>query len=391
MEATADKIHFLTGREFFKPKGNRALSLIFSRLLKLLENKTVVLVGGTNGKGETCYSLEWCANELGLSNTVFTSPHLFKVHERIRFNGKNISEEDLSLLLKQFENEYELNSCELSYFELCFWLFLKYTIDKDPDIIICEVGLGGRLDITNLLSPSVSVITNISRDHIEFLGNSYKKILNEKLGITREGVKLFTGVNTDYLKGKVIEFSEKNSVPVQFVEPKKNYSLTNKWMALSVFKFLFRSKFEFLNKEMLFRKTVDPRVKVFNDKGGSGTYFYGAHNLDGHRNLLKYLSDKNNFDTIILNFSNRPVSEIKSIIKVYLEWVIPQGKIFINTNDFFKCSSKLKLNAIIEEFETSKTTIISSKVELETLVKEKRVCLWVGSYYSCELLNEIFD
>ena len=194
---------------------------------------------------------------------MFTSPHLESVHERIRFGQRNIQEKELIKLLIEFENQYKGNSCDLSYFELCFWLFLKYAIKKKSELIICEVGLGGRLDITNLLQPTVSIITNISRDHTEYLGNTYKKILYEKLGITRKGVRLFTGINIDYLRHEIDHFSSSRGFPLTYIEPGKNYSETNKLMALSVFQFLFRENFSLIDKNSLLERYCRPSCKSF--------------------------------------------------------------------------------------------------------------------------------
>ena len=114
-------LYQLTGRSFW-PKAFKSLGYVFDDLIEEMNKKTVVLVGGTNGKGETCYSLEWCASELGIKSSMFTSPHLNSVHERIRFDKQNIKESDLVELIDEFENEFAVipvSSVILNY----VWLF----------------------------------------------------------------------------------------------------------------------------------------------------------------------------------------------------------------------------------------------------------------------------
>lgn len=385
-----EKISKLTGKEFFKPKGARDLQVVFQELADRASSKKVVLVGGTNGKGETCFSLEWCAKKAGLKPAMFTSPHLFSIHERFRFDGKNIDEIELRNLLKAFDEKYPNNKCDLSYFELCFWLFLSFVEIKSPDLIICEVGLGGRLDITNLLEPSVAIVTNISRDHTELLGNTYKKILFEKLGITREGVPLFTGLSTDYLKNEVKVFAEKKGFSVCFIEPHKHYSHSNKLMAKKVFETVFNKSSRNIPFDSLFEEKVDPRIKDFNHCEDRKIVFFGAHNLDGHRSLIKSLGARRGFSFIFLSFSNRKISEIKSILKCYLDWTDLKIPIYLNGLPFFKSCDLVKLESALVELGVTYLKILKCKIELKKILKNQKTCLWTGSYYSCELFDELF-
>ena len=113
-------------------------------------------------------------------------------------------------------------------------------------------------------------------------------------------------------------------------------------------------------KTLCWKDTVDPRVRVFTDNKNTKTYFYGAHNLDGHRNLLKLLKNKKNFDAVVLNFSSRPDNEIENIIKLYNEWFCCRGNIFVNTNSFFKCGDSSKITKIVDDLGSSKNQLISS-------------------------------
>ena len=101
------------------------------------------------------------------------------------------------------------NEINLSFYELSFWLFCHQLINEKPDLIILEVGLGGRLDAVNVFDANLVILTSISRDHTEFLGNTYKDIVSEKLGVLRESCKLVFSVNSEYLKNIVEKSAER--------------------------------------------------------------------------------------------------------------------------------------------------------------------------------------
>lgn len=146
--------------------------------------KHVVLVAGTNGKGSTCELIHRCCMAAGLSVGLYTSPHISRFSERIRVNGVEISEKDL---ITQFERVESLlaNDVKLSFFEYTTLAAFLYFKKKNLDVLILEVGLGGRLDAVNWAEPDQSIVTSISFDHQEFLGHTLDAIATEKLGIAR--------------------------------------------------------------------------------------------------------------------------------------------------------------------------------------------------------------
>ena len=376
----------LTGDEFFKPQGNRNLDAVFRPLLNRLKCKNIALIGGTNGKGETCLSLEWCLRESQKSVATFTSPHTFCITERFRFNGKNISRKKFQEVLSKYESKYEGNY-PLSYFELCFWIFLEFCISEAPDYIICEVGLGGRLDITNILTPSVSVITNISRDHTEVLGHTYKQILKEKLGICREGVPLITSISSCYLKKLIDIYKEQKKITVIYSKSAGDFSSQNKSLAARIYQLLTGGVLDELLLRKLATSEVDHRVQQ-KYIGGSIVHCFGAHNLDGHRNLNLYFKDKFKFDEIILSFSKRSEQEIINIIQCYLLSSFCSGNIFINGITFFKSAPASTLENIVKIIGHKRVTLISNLSDLTQVFSLKKNILWTGSYYAYELLND---
>lgn len=150
-----------------------------------------VHVAGTNGKGSCSHSLAAILQNCGLKTGLFTSPHLVTFRERIRVNGEMIPEEYVVKWVER--NRHFFENLSPSFFELSTAMALEYFRDEGVDIAVIEVGLGGRLDCTNIITPILSVITNISFDHTQFLGNSLESIAHEKAGIIKEGVPVVVG------------------------------------------------------------------------------------------------------------------------------------------------------------------------------------------------------
>ena len=144
-----------------------------------------VHVAGTNGKGSVSHTIASILQESGYRIGLYTSPHLVDFRERIRVNGKPVSEDYVVDFVDKERSFFE--PLHPSFCEVTTALALKYFRDMEVDIAVIEVGLGGRLDCTNIITPLVSVITNISFDHTQFLGDTLAKIAAEKAGIIKKG------------------------------------------------------------------------------------------------------------------------------------------------------------------------------------------------------------
>ena len=155
------------------------------------EHLRAIHVAGTNGKGSTSHLIAAALQASGLKVGLFTSPHLVSLTERIRINGQPIPEADVAAFIEQ--NKDFLDTLQPSFFETMTALAFAYFVQQQVDIAVVEVGLGGRLDSTNVLTPILSVITNIGLDHTEFLGNTLPKIAREKAGIIKPGVPCVIG------------------------------------------------------------------------------------------------------------------------------------------------------------------------------------------------------
>jgi dihydrofolate synthase/folylpolyglutamate synthase len=152
-----------------------------------------ILIAGTNGKGSTAATLASILRASGLRTGLYTSPHLVRINERIRISGNEISDEDFALLHDVVDRTAErlVEDGELpwhpSFFEMLTAIAFEYFAQNKVEIAVLEVGMGGRLDATNVIEPRVSVITDISLDHQKFLGNTVGEIAHEKAGIIRPG------------------------------------------------------------------------------------------------------------------------------------------------------------------------------------------------------------
>ena len=148
-------------------------------------------IAGTNGKGSTAHMLKSILIESGLKIGLYTSPHLKDLRERIKINGEMISKKDVVSFVNKNKKIFE--KIDLSFFEFMVALSFDYFAKKKVDIAIIETGLGGRLDSTNIITPILSIITNISIDHTNLLGNTIEKIALEKAGIIKKNVPVVIG------------------------------------------------------------------------------------------------------------------------------------------------------------------------------------------------------
>ena len=185
-----EAINFLYSLEFHGIKLGLENTEAFFKHVNLDMPAKIIHVAGTNGKGSTCQFLKSCLIEHDFSVGVFTSPHILKFNERIKYNDEHISDNDIQLFLEEYADY--IWQKKLTFFEVNTILALHFFNQKKPDFVILETGMGGRLDSTNICNPMVTVITNVSLDHTEFLGSDVLSIAKEKAGIIKENIPLFT-------------------------------------------------------------------------------------------------------------------------------------------------------------------------------------------------------
>lgn len=184
------------------------------------KNFKTIHIAGTNGKGSVSHSLASILQEAGYKVGLYTSPHLIDFRERIRINGTPISEEYVIRFVEDFKLLNSKNTPHLSpsFFELTTALAFKYFAEEKVDIAVIEVGLGGRLDCTNIITPILSVITNISFDHTQFLGNTLAQIASEKAGIIKHQVPVVIGETTKETRPVFEKKAKEMDAPIFFAE-----------------------------------------------------------------------------------------------------------------------------------------------------------------------------
>lgn len=184
--------HF-SGSNAYKPGLENTVRLM-DALQHPYRNYKTIHVAGTNGKGSVSHFLSAILQSAGYKVGLYTSPHLVDFGERIRVNGQIIDKEYIVKFVEN--NKTNFDSIQPSFFEATMAMAFTYFADCEVDVAIIEVGLGGRLDSTNIITPELSIITNISFDHVDFLGNTIEKIAAEKAGIIKKNTPVVIGEST---------------------------------------------------------------------------------------------------------------------------------------------------------------------------------------------------
>lgn len=181
------------------------------------ENKfNSIHVAGTNGKGSTSHALASILQEAGYRVGLYTSPHLKSFTERIRINGKEITQEAVIEFVENHKGFME--EISPSFFEMTVAMAFDYFAREKVDIAVVEVGMGGRLDSTNVITPLLSIITNIGLDHVQFLGTTLGEIAGEKAGIIKEGIPVIIGETHPETSPVFTQISKERDAPIYFAD-----------------------------------------------------------------------------------------------------------------------------------------------------------------------------
>lgn len=361
--------------------GNRPGAECTKALLARLGNPErelkIIHIAGTNGKGSVCMYISGMLRSLGLNTGVFTSPHLIRENERIRFNDELISDEDFTDCFEKVHRaELELlkdGFGQISYFDFFVGIAMLYYAMKKPDVVILETGLGGRLDSTNAVeSPVMTVITSISLDHVAMLGDTVEKIAAEKAGIIKHGAPVVYVAGQEYshvieekaeamgIKAAGVEKSqceihEIGSKHIDFsldsIYYKDNvfrlatpavYQVMNAALAMTAVQMLVESRcFDRIAYDSMDRQNCIDRIRRGlesvtwegrMEQVCEGFYIDGAHNPDGIAALLDTAAamKKNTRGHYVLMFSAVNDKDYSSMIKeicdsnIFDEYVITQ-------------------------------------------------------------------
>jgi len=198
------------------------IKLICNHLNNPQDNFKSIHVGGTNGKGSCSHMLSSILQQAGLKVGLYTSPHLVDFRERIRINGRMISKKFVEDFMNGNLDFFESNN--LSFFEMTVGMAFHYFSNENVDIAIIEVGMGGRLDSTNIINPELSIITNISLDHTKFLGDNIIDIAKEKAGIIKKNIPVVIGESQNEIDNIFKEISKLNGSDIYFAN---EYTFSN--------------------------------------------------------------------------------------------------------------------------------------------------------------------
>ena len=385
---------------FYQNNGSDAYNPGLSKINKFIKELSLsknelkfIHVGGTNGKGSTCSFISSILKESNYKVGTFTSPHFFDFRERIRINDNKIQKSYITSFIK--ENKILIEDLGLSFFELSFGLCLSYFVKNKVDYAVIEVGLGGRLDATNIINPLVSVITNISFDHNEILGDSLEKIASEKAGIIKENSKLIVGErnkNTDQVFiNKAKEMSSKiifvPDISQDIVYSEIDYLNKNIHTSIETCKLL---DLENLNNEIIRRgiknitlnNTLFGRWSLVNNN--PRVIFDSAHNEAGFISVSNELS-KISYNKLYILLSFVKGKEIKTFIRH-----LPKN------SNFYFTTLKIQRSMGVKEIKSNLGEIINfdedpqrvySKIKIEAS-KDDLILVTGSNYIAKEIFNE---
>ncbi len=203
------------GAAAYKPNLENTVALL-NLLNNPQQNFKSIHIAGTNGKGSVSHLIASVFQSAGYKTGLYTSPHLKDFRERIKINGKMIDKQKVCDFIELHKPDFE--KIKPSFFEMTVGMAFQYFSDEKVDIAIVETGMGGRLDSTNLLSPEMSIITNIGFDHTEFLGETLKKIAIEKAGIIKENTPIIIGETQDETTKVFIDKAKEMDASITFAE-----------------------------------------------------------------------------------------------------------------------------------------------------------------------------
>lgn len=303
-------------------------------------------VAGTNGKGSVSHMLASVLQEAGYKVGLYTSPHLKDFRERIKINGQMIPKRKVTSFIKNHKSFFESHS--LSFFEMTVGLAFDYFSSEQVDVAVIEVGMGGRLDSTNIITPEISVITNIGMDHTAFLGNTLSAIAKEKAGIIKQNIPVVIGESTPETKEVFESVASEKNAEITFAEVrsfqnvetdlKGAYQVKNKQTVLTVIQVLNQK-----NKFQIPEKAIKTGFKkVVSNTGLMGRWQVlqkapkvicdTAHNKEGLTYVLKQLdAEKKKSLHIVLGFvSDKNVEDVlemfpKKAHYYYCKPGIPRG------------------------------------------------------------------
>lgn len=355
-----------------------------SGFLKIIGNPQKSLktfhIAGSNGKGSTAAFMASILHELGFEVGLYTSPHFVRFNERVKINGIEIPDEYISGFISSYEKEIE--RFQLTFFEVTTALAFQYFYDNQLDYSVIETGLGGRLDATNVLNPMGVIITSISKEHTQILGDTIEKIAFEKAGIIKRNTKVFTGIIPDAAaevikqkceetgseffmlneytlgKGKKLElYTEEIEIDDWKIPLKGYYQIYNAALAaLVIVKTLDITNFHAVEngiRNVIINTGIQGRYDYYKTK--PDIIFDSAHNPESIKNFItEFSKEEKKYNKKILLFGvmrDKAVEEMLDLVKDHFDEIhVCQAKYerALPVEDITKIADKLNIKTIIE-------------------------------------------
>ena len=357
-EQSINYIHSIP--KFRRPLGNANLEKLLNHLGNPQKKLKFIHIAGTNGKGSTAAMTAEILKKSGFKTGLFTSPYLEVFNERIRINGENITDNDLAEYVTRVKTIMEENNALVSEFAFITAVSFLYFYEKQCDIVVLEVGMGGKLDATNVIDSSlVSVICKIGLDHTQYLGNTVEEIAKEKCGIMRDGGTAVSYPNNDvrdiieeYAKSKNVSLTfADTALPTEsgFIYKSKEYPLSlkgtyqpqNAAVVLEITSALNKQGFNISDEDIsygLSHTSWAARFEFVSDR----VVIDGGHNIDGIKALKKSLLSLNR--DIVLVIAMMEDKDYKACIRE----ISPVAKaVFATQLDMPRCLSSEKISDII--------------------------------------------
>ncbi len=371
----------------------------------------IIHVTGTNGKGSTTTTIESFLLGANYKVAKFTSPHILKINERFSVNGKNISDEDLIRVYLKVKEIIPTLQRIPTFFEVITAMMFLFAEEQKVEYLILEVGIGGRLDATNVAEADIAVITNISYDHSEHLGNTLEQIAVEKVGIVKEKSVVVIGEKSPALqkalenkKNQIIfaeNYNKNSSFTLDFEKFKTLININNKIFEFSLFgehqykNFLTAytvAKILEISDEIISKVCSEIkwqcRFEIFEEDKNKVVILDGAHNIDGINVLKKTIQKGYSKDEVVALVSilqDKNIKEMATSIEEFAGKIILTG---ITNNKRGLSGEKLKSffsenDKLVVEEDLEKAYILAKKQEKEKIII---VC---GSFYLLSNLKEI--
>jgi dihydrofolate synthase/folylpolyglutamate synthase len=372
-------VHY--GQEQMRP-GLERMNKALKSLLPKFENSKIVIIAGTNGKGETSLRLSELLHHK--SHNVWISPHIERITERFKNENGEIEFDHLKQLIQECHQLAQDEGFELSFYEFLFLVFCTWAAQNPPEYLLLEVGLGGRLDAVNVFDADLVLLPSISRDHQEILGSRYDQILFEKLGTLRPQSTLIHFLESSYLVDRAKAYAEAIGARIVSLKdrvslPVYEFSLRNKALASAAYCSLMSISFA-PNEWKGPVTSLEHRGEV--RLGKNDWFFYGSHNVDGVRKLIQFLhSGTYNFsrppyDSVIVAFSRRNLLDLRHMMRMLKAAQI--GKIVVTVFNHPKAATSETMEVLSREEGLTFVQDIDSYIQERP--QGQRV-LVTGSYY----------